>query len=267
MVGLLLSAAMLGTGELWACRKADMLQVVQSSATTSRQHLERPAAYKGHKEKMLHKSQFLISYDTQRLCPFYVCWELTSQRARGRVQRSNNFRGDPAVEERTRVETFDYNGSGYDRGHMCPAGDNKNIVSAMDESFLMTNICPQNHHLNVNAWNDLEMQCRSWAKDYGSIYICCGPIFDSDTPRTVGSRRNMRIAVPDRFFKVVLMMGRKPKAIGFIYPNQPCRNDMRDYAVSVDEVENVTGLNFFPQLDDKLEKEVERVCNPAAWGI
>ena len=231
------------------------------------ENLEQPKALKSQHEMLLFKSQFIISYNLERLCPNYVCWSLTRERASGKVQRSNNFHADPAMSERVRVDAFDYNGSGYDRGHMCPAGDNKNTEKAMDESFCMTNICPQNHQLNVGAWNDLEMQCRSWAKNYGTLYICCGPIFDSDSPKKVGTRKDMRIAVPDRFFKVILMLGRVPKAIGFIYPNRSCSGDMRDYAVSVDKVEKVTGMDFFYQLDDEQEKQLEKECNPAAWGL
>ena len=236
-------------------------------AITPYENLEQPAELKGRDEFLLFKSQFIISYDVNKMCPNYVCWSLTPGRAYGKVQRTNNFHGDPVMNERTRVETFDYNGSGYDRGHMCPAGDNKNTDKAMDESFCMTNICPQNHNLNTGAWNDLEIQCRSWAKNYGTLYICCGPIFDSPNPKTIGRRQGLKIAVPDRFFKVVLALGRVPKAIGFIYPNRACDGDMRDYAVSVDKVEKETGMDFFYQLEDKQEKELERVCNPASWRI
>ena len=236
-------------------------------AITPFENLEQPAELNAHDEFILFKSQFIISYNVNKLCPNYVCWNLTSERAYGKVQRSNNFHGDPVMNERTRVETFDYNGSGYDRGHMCPAGDNKNTDKAMDESFCMTNICPQNHNLNTGAWNDLEVQCRSWAKNYGTLYICCGPIFDTNSPKTIGRRQGLKVAVPDRFFKVILTLGRVPKAIGFIYPNKACGGDMRDYAVSVDKVEKETGMDFFFQLDDKQEKELEKVCNPGAWGI
>lgn len=231
------------------------------------ENLEQPDELHNTPEFLIFKTQFIISYNMRNHCPNYVCWALTSERVKGKVQRSNNFHADPAVGEGAGVETFDYNGSGYDRGHMCPAGDNKNTETAMDESFCMTNICPQNHGLNTNAWNDLEVQCRSWARNYGTLYICCGPIFDSKTPKTFGHRKNLKIAVPDRFFKVILSLGRVPKAIGFIYPNRDCGGDMRDYAVSVAQVERVTGMNFFFQLDDKQEKELEKECNPAAWGI
>ena len=151
-------------------------------AITPFENLEQPAELNAHDEFILVKSQFIIADNVNKLCPNYVCWNLTSERAYGKVQRSNNFHGDPVMNEKTRVETFDYNGSGYDRGHMCPAGDNKNTDKAMDESFCMTNTCPQNHNLNTGAWNDLEVQCRSWAKNYGTLYICCGPIFDTNSP-------------------------------------------------------------------------------------
>lgn len=248
--------------------RAEVEEVSSEFQQADGEELEQPAPIqKGEQEFLLYKQQFLISYNLTTLCPNYVCWRLTSGRAYGKVQRSNNFHADPAMNEKSRVEHFDYNGSGYDRGHMCPAGDNKNSAKAMDESFCMTNMCPQDHELNTGAWNDLEMQCRSWAKNYGTVYICCGPIFKTENPKTIGQRRTMRIAVPDAFFKVVLTMGRVPKAIGFIYPNQPCGSDMRDYAMSVDKVEKETGLDFFHRLDDKQEKELERECNPAAWGI
>ena len=156
---------------------------------------------------------------------------------------------------------------GMTHGHMCPAADNQHSQKAMVECFYMTNMCPQRHALNSGAWNDLEIQCRSWARNYGKVYICSGPIYDKKPYQTIGNRRSCRIAVPDRFFKVVLMVGRQTKAIGFIYPNGSANKEMRSYAVSVDKVEQVTGLNFFYLLDDKIENQIEKECKPSAWGI
>lgn len=231
------------------------------------ENLEQPAELKGRKEVILMKSQFIISYNTDYLCPNYVCWTLDADRIAGSVGRTDNFHADPVLAGKSAVEKADYNGSGYDRGHLCPAGDNKNSEVAMDESFCMTNVCPQNQSLNRGAWNELEQFCRDWARDYGTLYICCGPIFDSDNPRKIGTRKDVKISVPDRFFKVILYLGRTPQAIGFVYPNEACNGDMRDYAVSVDRVEEITGMDFFYQLDNKLEKKLEKECNPGAWGI
>lgn len=233
------------------------------------EQLEMPAEIIGKPEIILMKSQFSLSYNTKTLCPNYVCWHLYSNRTKGDLKRPDDFTPDGVLSGNLQVNTHDYSGSGYDRGHMCPAGDNKNSSTAMLESFMMTNICPQNHDLNAGDWNELEELCREWSKDYDDLYICCGPIFDSDNPRTIGSnrRREVRISVPDRFFKVVLMMGKKPKAIGFIFPNDGTRRDLRSYAVSVDRVERETGLDFYPQLEDDIEKKVEAMCKPADWNL
>ena len=231
------------------------------------ENLEQPAPLTKKPEVLLMKTAFIISYNVETLCPNYVAWRLTPSRVKGRVQRKDEFGEDMVMSERTRVTTQDYAGSGYDRGHMCPAGDNKHEQRAMDESFLMTNICPQNHDLNKGDWNELEQQCRQWAADYGDLYIVCGPIFDSKSPARIGRRKGVRVSVPDRFFKVILSLGEQPKAIGFVYPNKAVSAEMRSYCVSVDEVEKLTGIDFYPQLPDDTERRLERTCNPAAWGI
>ena len=156
--------------------------------------------------KLLQKEGFFVSYNTTTLCPNYVAWELTSSESKGKIaERTNWFEEDNTLSEDVQVKYSDYSNSRYDRGHMCPSGDNKYSQKAMEDCFLMTNICPQAKNLNKGAWNDLEMQCRYWAKKYGSVYIACGPIFDSDHPKTIGKRR--KISVPDRFFKVVMTYG------------------------------------------------------------
>ena len=230
--------------------------------------LEMPGELLNKSETILMKSQFTISFNSHTNCPNYVCWHLYKGRTYGNEQRPDDFTPEPAFTPADQVTTHDYSGSGYDRGHMCPAGDNKNSHEAMLESFMMTNVCPQKHDLNEGDWNELEMLCRDWARNYGDIYICCGPIFDSDNPKTIGKRdRDIRIAVPDRFFKVVLKMGKNPRAIGFIFPNDATRRDLRSYAVSVDRVEHETGIDFFPLLEDDVEKKVESECKPADWNI
>lgn len=230
--------------------------------------LEMPAEYtSASSEIILCKSAFTISYNTRTNCPNYVAWHLTADRVDGNVQRKDKFDVDYSLGSALQVTTQDYSNSGYDRGHMCPAADNKHDERAMTESFYMTNICPQSHNLNAGDWKELEEQCRHWVKDYGDLYIVAGPIFNSKKPATIGKRKNMKIAVPDRFFKVVLMMEPQPKAIGFIYPNEATNKEMRSYSVSVDEVERITGIDFYHNLPDDIERKVERANNPAEWGI
>ena len=157
-----------------------------------------------------------------------------------------------------RATDGDYVRSSYDRGHLCPSGDNKWSEKAQTQSFLLTNICPQNHDLNVGDWNDLEIQCRYWAKRMGNLYIVTGPVFYNGVKKTIGKHG---VAVPDAFFKVVLDDGRKAKAIGFVYPNRGGHQDMDQCVRSVDEIERITGIDFFPMLDDNVEDVVEAASN------
>ena len=223
--------------------------LLATSIITQAQKYELPKPLNRTDEKTLVHEGYTCSFNTSRLTPTYVAWCLTRERVNGKVKRTNFFDVDPSVESRYQVRHSDYSGTRFDRGHMCPAADNQHSQKAMVECFYMTNMCPQRHALNSGAWNDLEIQCRSWARNYGRVYICSGPIYDKKPYQTIGNRRSCRIAVADRFFKVVLMVGRQTKAIGFIYPNE------------------VTGLNFFYLLDDKIENQIEKECKPSAWGI
>lgn len=231
-----------------------------------REGLEMPASLDDRFESVLEKQSFTVSYNSQYKCPNYVAWNLYAQRVKGDAERVR-FEEDTLVEKRNRVQWYDYSDSGYDRGHMCPAADNKWSQSATNETFLMTNICPQSHNLNAGLWNDLELLCRHWAEQGKDLYIVCGPIFDSENPKTIGKYHDRRIAVPDRFFKVVLSATGDAATIGFIYPNDDCNLPMSEYCVSVDSIESVTGIDFYHILEDELEDLVEAECNPALWGI
>ena len=173
------------------------------------------------------------------------------------------FFEDETIERGQRATDNDYYNSRYDRGHMRPAGDNKWDAQAMRESFLFTNICPQNHGLNKYEWNDLEIQCRDWAREYGAIDIVCGPIYNTTgDQKTIG--RN-KVWVPDAFFKVILCRQGKPKAIGFVYRNEGVKQTKAEALRSVDEIEALTGIDFFPALDDETETRIEAECDLKAW--
>ena len=181
-------------------------------------------------------------------------WELTREETRGKEDRKDRFVPDPDLPE-PRVEHADYTRSGYDRGHMAPAADMKWSEEAMAQSFYMSNICPQNQKLNRDDWGDLEEACRGWARKYGRVYIVCGPIYDKKHPKRIGKHQ---VAVPDRFFKVVLIENRKnPIAMGFLFNNAAHHQALEKYQVPVDSVETVTGLDFFAKLPDSIENRIE----------
>ena len=145
---------------------------------------------------------------------------------------------------------------------MCPAGDNKWDRKAMRETFLLTNMCPQDRSLNSGLWNRIEMDCRKWAKKYGDIYIVCGPVLLNREHETIGTHH---VVVPEAFFKVILCLRGTPKAIGFIIRNNEGKKKRDQYINTVDEVERITGIDFFPSLPDKIENEVEANANINDW--
>lgn len=227
-------------------------------------NLEIPVSLNGLPEQILSRKGYTVSYNADRRVPNWVAWHLTPVHLKGNTKRSEStFHEDESVPEPRAVDA-DYVRSGYDRGHMCPAGDNKWSATAMNQSFLFTNICPQAPSLNRGDWNEMEQACRKWARQYGDLYIVCGPIFYKKRPRTIGKNK---VAVPDAFFKVVLCMKDTPKAIGFIYKNTDGNRPKGDYANSVDEVERLTGIDFFPSLPDKIEKIVEAKYNLDDWNL
>jgi len=224
---------------------------------------EIPAPLKNRPEQILRRKGYTTSYNKETRCPNWVAWHLTKSHTYGNAQRSQEKFMIDEDAKGARATDNDYYNSRYDRGHMCPAGDNKWDRTAMRETFLFTNICPQNHGLNKYEWNDLEIQCRDWAREYGAIDIVCGPVYyGRGTQKTIGSNR---VWVPDAFFKVVLCRLGTPKAIGFVYRNEGKKQSREQAVYSVDEIERMTGIDFFPELDDRIELKVEAEARLADW--
>ena len=235
---------------------------------------EMPAPLKDRPEQILRRKGYTVSYNSETRNPNWVAWHLTKSHTYGSFQRHHEVFTEDTDVKAPRATDSDYYNSRYDRGHMCPAGDNKWDKQAMMESFLFTNVCPQNHGLNKYEWNRLEIVCRDWAKTYGAVDIVCGPIYSSKADRyrvgkssqnaqkTIG--RN-KVWVPDAFFKVVLCRQGRPKAIGFIYRNEGVKQLVEEAVCTVDKVEELTGIDFFPALDDKIERVVESDVSLSDW--
>ena len=202
-----------------------------------------------------------VNFNSALHIPNCVSWELTADETTGHAKRHNRFMNDPDV--KGCPETWDYSYSGYDRGHMAPAGDMKWDAEAMRQTFYLSNICPQDHQLNTGAWNRLEGKCRQWAKRDSAIIIVCGPVITDHITEYIG---DTRVAVPKRFFKVILSPYTTPaRGIGFIMPNGPVPGGMQHAAVSIDSVEAVTGYDFFSALPDDIESIVEQQSDFYKW--
>lgn len=227
---------------------------VQTTATDISSKLEIPTDPQNRPDIRMKRTGYTASYNKDYKTPNWVGWELTRKETTGQEERKNRFLPDPDVPA-PRAEHDDYTNSGYDRGHMAPAADMKWSPKAMEESFYLSNICPQDQKLNRDDWSDLEESCRGWAKKYGTVYITCGPIYDRKRPRRIGKNK---VAVPDRFFKVILIYNRKnPIAMGFVFDNKAHHQPLRHYMVSVDDVEAITGYDFFAKLPDEVENRIE----------
>ncbi|MBR6129425.1 MAG: DNA/RNA non-specific endonuclease [Bacteroidaceae bacterium] len=213
---------------------------------------------------LIEHEGFTLLFDTKTMCPRWVAWELTAEETRGKVSRSGvDFKPDDQVPEQYQVASWDYNGGHYGRGHMCPAGDMKWSQQAMQDCHYITNICPQTAELNKTWWEHLERACRSWARQDGSVQIVCGPVF-SDNPKRFGKKH--RMAVPKGFYKVVLSLKEgKEKAIGFYYTNDDAPQPMEDAVRSVDDIEQLTGIDFFSSLPDEQEDRLEAMTDLRSW--
>lgn len=220
-----------------------------------------PAPLKTTPEIILRKKSYVVSYNQDTRMPNWVAWQLTAEHTDGELKRMNNFHEEENC-PRPRATLQDYKGSGWSRGHMCPAGDNKWSRDAMYDSFSLVNVCPQDSKLNSGVWNSLEMDCRQWTRQYGEVYIVCGPVLMKRQHETIGPNK---VVVPEAFFKVVLCMVGKPKAFGVVVRNNEGTKKRDLYYNSVDDVERLTGLDFFPSLPDDIEKVVEAEVNMDEW--
>ncbi len=234
-----------------------------STQMTVPEKLEVPSLTKPRPEQVIEHIGYTVSYNPDWCIPNWVAYELTDAESEGTEERAKHFEPDPDVKGFC-PSSKDYSNSGYDRGHMAPAGDMKWSRQAMRESFYLSNICPQNHNLNSGDWKSLEEKVRSWAKEFQNVYVTCGPIVSAHSA-TIGEHN---ITVPDAFFKVILCRnGDQWQSIGFCFENKAGHKPLNTYCKTVDEIEEITGIDFFPLLEDSIENVVEATYNTYFWGL
>ena len=214
-------------------------------------------------EKVISHVGYSLVYSEQHEQAKWVAYELTKSETNKLFERTNKFIQDPLVKSQT-ANNDDYSGSGYDRGHLAPASDMGWSQTAMKESFYYSNISPQLAGFNRGIWKRLEELMRSWAKEYGSIYIITGPILEDNLKR-IGFNG---VSVPKYYYKVILA-GDKSKGIGFIMEGQPSKSNLSSFAVTIDKVEDISKIDFFPNLNDEIEEKIEsEIClNCWSWEI
>lgn len=213
--------------------------------------------------EIVNHSAITIGYNEEHEVANWVGYVLRPEHLQNCVERSNNFKEDPLL--RTGSGTpEDYKSSGYDRGHLAPAGDMKWSRTAMRETFYMSNISPQTGKMNRGQWAQLEVLVRAWAKDADETIVFTGTILDGKLPR-IG---RTGISVPNEHYKVLLRSkDGKLDAIGFLMSRNPTGPDIETYALPVRVIERLARVDFFPHLTSAVQDSVESEIDWTQWNF
>ena len=202
------------------------------------------------KGELVKHSHYQLDYNESHEQPNWVYYVLTRKGIEGKAERGNNFKSDPKVSTGS-ADKADYKGSGYDRGHLCPAADMRNSQIAMDESFYMSNMSPQHPSFNRGIWKRCETFVRSSLVD--TLYVITGAIF-RENKGTIGKNK---VTVPGYFYKVIYDK-RKSKMMAYVIPNEKTTKPLSSFRKSVDYIESLIGIDLFYQLPDDVEHKLER---------
>ena len=215
-----------------------------------------------YKDTVCHR-YYSFSYSEDNEQPFWVNYTLTKVMMQNpMVKRKDEFRDDPNVQSGS-AQLKDYVGSGYDRGHLCPAKAMECSKQAMSESFFMSNMSPQHPSLNRGIWKKLESKERNWAVDFDSVKVYCGGIFDS-VIEYIGPNK---VAVPKYYYKIVYSESNSDHSVSFVFPNEKCSLPLTSYLTSIDSIEKLTHLNFFSEYDEAYQKSFETDIEYLNWNF
>lgn len=213
--------------------------------------------------EVIDKGYYTLSYNEDHEQAEWVAYELTKKSLLVKnVRRENWFEEDKEV-QRGSAKHRDYTGSGYSRGHLIPAADLAFSKDAMKASMFMSNMSPQKPKFNGGVWNELENQVRNWAFDRGSVYVVTGPVLSrGHIIKKIGDNR---VSVPDSFYKIILDPDEE-EAIGFLIPNEKSEQRLQTYAVTIDQIEAITGIDFFADFfPERKELAVESTYDINEW--
>ncbi len=222
-----------------------------------------PTTNKGY---IVEHEYFSLSYSERDEQPEWVAYKLTEDQLRAdNVRRRDYFEEDPAVRTGS-ANYYDYKGSGYSKGHLVPSADRNFSENANYETFFMSNMSPQIRGFNSGIWNELEITARKWTYDHDEVYIVSGPILTDRGLDHIG--RENEVTVPERYYKIIYDLSESDDpdaAIAFILPNEVSEKSLSEYVVTIDEIEEATGLDFFTVLPDSFENKLEKNTDTDQW--
>lgn len=212
--------------------------------------------------QVVHHGFYTLGYDESLEQAAWVAYHLSPEKLRGIHKRTNVFSEDNSVATGS-AHPDDYYKSGYDRGHLAPAADFTYSEKAMKTSFYMSNISPQQPGFNRGIWKKLEEQVRSWANEYENVIVITGPVIKENERLFIGENQ---VIVPDYFFKLIFDIHPPSyKMLAFLLKNEKSARPLLDHVVSVDSLEQFSGLNFFEVLPDSLEITLENEIRYDNW--
>lgn len=213
--------------------------------------------------QVVHHQGYSLSYSEPHEQAEWVAYELKKAHLSNTNFQRPYFEVDKAIKTGA-AHWRNYKNSGFDRGHLCPAGDRKYSQEAHDETFLTSNISPQRNDFNAGIWNTLEQKVRYWAQKYDGVFVVTGGVLKGNL-QTIGEEN---VAVPKQFYKIVLDANNdKVKMIAFLLPHENSNKPLYDFVVSVDELEQLTGIDFFPELEDDVENRLEAKSDYKDWSF
>ena len=217
----------------------------------------------GKADTIVERTGYALGYIEQHEQAAWVIYVISkNQILTKNAERSNySFRRDPAIPTGS-ASTSDYTRSGFDRGHLAPAADMAYSEQTMRDSFYMSNISPQRPGFNRGIWKDLESWTRQIVIKEQNTVIVTGPVFSPGKAETIG---RSAVTVPTHFYKIIYDLTPPQKMIGFILPNEQSNKPLREFAVSVDKIEKLTGLNFFSEVPLPKQNKLESNCSVKAW--
>ena len=211
--------------------------------------------------EIVQHAHFALSYNEAYEQAEWVAYVLEKSHLTYDDRKRPLFLEDPKVSSRS-ADWRNYKGSGYDRGHLCPAGDRRFSKNAYNETFYTSNITPQDREFNAGVWNRLEQQVRYWAKKDGPLFVVTAGVLERGLP-SIGEED---VAVPKYFYKIVAKgQGDNLKIIGFLFPNKESSGKLDQFVVPVDSLEKMTGIDFFTYLPDEQEDFLEAGLNTSGW--
>ncbi len=208
-------------------------------------------------------SQFTLSYNEEHEQADWVAYELTDEEVAMKQERCDCFKSDKNVTTKSASKS-DYGSTGFDLGHLSPAADNNLSELANEESFRMSNISPQLPGFNRGIWKSLEAWTRDKATLYGSVYVVTGPVFVNN----LGVIGKNDVTIPGYYYKILLREeDSKMYSIAFLVPHIGLSGDIQHYTVTVNTLETITGIDFFPELNNSVENRIESHLQPGKWGL